>query len=150
MPQDPKPVMSLIRSGGGLDLIREATRQASLKKDVVSTFPLALQEQVLGCALRKGVLTIDWSSSAAANLARFQAPLLMDRLNARSDISVREVRMRTRPPSSVPPKPSELRRIPGADAIQHLSVTAEHLPAGELSDALRRLAGTLKQKRRKP
>ena len=150
MAQAPKTLTTLLQSGLGGSLVAESLKQAALQKQVQDALPGALGDQLVGCGFRHGNLTLEWSSSAAANLGRFHAPRLMSLLRATGLTELKEVRTRTRPPSaqSLPiPKP---RTPPTESVIDHLGSMTDHMPEDPLRDAFLRLTVTLKKKRRKP
>lgn len=148
--QDPKPLTTLLQSGLGGGLVAESLRQAALKKRIQEALPGALQDQLLGCGLRQGILTLEWSSAAAANLGRFHAPRLMQLLRGTGFLEISEIRTRTRPPSVRPAPPPKPRTPPTEAVISHLTSMTGHMAQDPLRDAFSRLTETLKKKRRKP
>gem|GEM_PF-4870696 len=150
MTQAPKPLTTLLQSGLGGGLVAESMKQAELKKRIQEALPGALQDQLLGCALRQGILTLDWSSAAAANLGRFHAPRLIDLLRGSGFLDLREIRTRTRPEAARPTPPKKLRAPPTEAVIAHLGSMTDHMAPDDLRTALIRLTETLKKKRRKP
>jgi len=150
MPQAPKPLASLLQSGLGGSLVAESMKQAALTKQIQDALPEALHNQLLGCGLRQGILTLEWSTGAAANLGRFHAPGLIALLRASGLYELREVRTRTRPASTPPSPPPKPRRLPTDQVIDHLGSMTDHMAPDTLRDALLRLTNTLKKKRRKP
>lgn len=128
----------------------ESLRQAALKKQLQDLLPEALHNQLLGCGLRQGILYLEWSSGAAANLGRFHATRLIQLLKASGLPELKEVRNRTRPASTPASPPPKARAAPTEAVIDHLGSLTEHMAADSLRDALLRLTDTLKKKRRKP
>lgn len=150
MPQAPKALTTLLQSGLGGGLVAESLKQAELKKRVQQALPEALRDQLLGCALRQGILTLEWSSAAAANVGRFHAPRLVDLLQSSGFRELREIRTRTRPDPTRPTPPKKSRTPPTEAVIAHLGSMTGHMASDDLRDAFVRLTETLKKKRRKP
>lgn len=128
----------------------ESLKQADLMREIQAALPEALKNQLLGCGLRQGILTLEWSSGAAANVGRFHAPRLIEVLRAAGRRELREIRTRTRAASTQLPPPPKPRALPAEAVIQHLGSMTDHMPHDPLRDALLRLTDTLKKKRRKP
>jgi hypothetical protein len=150
MPQAPKPLTTLLQSGLGGGLVAESVRQAALKQRIQDALPDALKDQLLGCGLKQGILMLEWSSAAAANLGRFHAPRLMELLRGSGLHELKEIKTRTRPASTRPLAPQKPRTPPTEAVICHLASTTGHMAPDALRDALVRLTETLKNKRRKP
>ena len=150
MPQAPQSLTTLIRQGAGSSLLEESLRQIALKKLLSELLPLHLRDHLEGCALRKGILTIEWSSPAAANLARFQSPALIEQLRDRGVRDLRDTRMRSRPPTALAPIRKPPAQLPSESVIEQISSLAAHMETSELKDALLQLSTTLQKKRRRP
>lgn len=149
MSQAPTSLTTLLQAGLGGGLVAESLRQAALRKRIQEALPGALQDQLLGCALRQGVLTLDWSSAAATNLGRFHAPRLMEILRGTGLAELKEIRSRTQPASTRPLPPKKPRPPPTEAVITHLGSMTTHMTPDVLREALVRLTETLKKKRRR-
>lgn len=123
-------------------LWRAAVRLERLQTLLAAALPADVRPgQVRVASLRGPVLTLMVGSSAWSARLRFDVPLLLKRLSELSDFQgVQQIRLQVAGPQPPGPEQPKVDRRMSAAAAATLNDCATALPAGELREALLKLA----------